>query len=71
MESKEKVKTLVARRNNYSFEKRQRENKRKKKQAEKLARKGLKKLEPANGEVPAAPQTPDVATEAPDGSGEA
>jgi hypothetical protein len=43
----------VAKRNNYSFEKNQKENKRKKKQAEKLEKKRLKKLEKEKELVPA------------------
>jgi hypothetical protein len=43
----------VAKRNNYSFEKSQKENKRKKKQAEKLEKKRLKKLEAEKDAVPA------------------
>jgi hypothetical protein len=53
----------VAKRNNYSFEKRLKESKRKQKQAEKLERKRLKKLEAANEEVSVATPTPAVAGE--------
>ncbi len=50
----------MARRVNYSFEKHQKENKRKKKQAEKLEKKRLKKL--AEGEQPGT-EAPAVATD--------
>lgn len=46
----------MARRTNYSFEKQQKENKRKKKQAEKLERKRLKKEGTAEPELPVDPQ---------------
>ena len=52
----------MGRRNNYSFEKQQKENKRKKKQAEKLEKKRLAKLENA-GEIPA--ETPVAETAEP------
>jgi hypothetical protein len=48
----------VARRTNYSFEKQQKENKRKKKQAEKLEKKRLKK----EGAAPELPADPEAAT---------
>ena len=47
----------MGRRNNYSFEKQQKENRRKKKQAEKLERKRLKKEGGAPDEAPATPGT--------------
>ncbi len=50
----------MAKRVNYSFEKHQKENKRKKKQAEKLEKKRLKKL--AEGEEPVV-ETPPVAND--------
>ena len=46
----------MARRTNYSFEKHQKEMKRKKKQAEKLERKRLKKEGGAAAELPAEPE---------------
>jgi hypothetical protein len=48
----------VAKRNNYSFEKRLKETKRKQKQAEKLERKRLKKLEAGGEETTATAETP-------------
>lgn len=47
----------MARRTNYSFEKQQKENRRKKKQAEKLEKKRLKK----EGAAPELPANPDAA----------
>ena len=52
----------MAKRINYNYEKMQKENKRKKKQAEKLERKRLKKLETPD-EVPAVQPDPAVNAE--------
>jgi hypothetical protein len=48
----------VAKRTNYSFEKRQKETKRKKKQAEKLAKKQMRRAGSAEGEVQENPEVP-------------
>jgi len=53
----------VARRTNYSFEKHQKENRRKKKQAEKLEKKRLKKEGAVAPETPADPLAPIPAPE--------